>query len=352
MPAPLIALVAAAIYEVRSPLVDVESLHRTLGLVTRAAGDIRLSLEVGESDLVVNGVPVPLTAPGAAIIRQALVNHATHRLVLPPRVTLERWREIVELYASAPGLYSSLDDLRDALRSTVPDAVVSGSGGPAAEGDLRDALFELPGLRAVASNPEPVRVVDPRDGERAELMTRLDPMLQGATEAQDRRDYARLAQVLLQIYQLEDSSNDELRAIVARERRRVVPTAVLESMARMIPKPGSSVDISRVLGSMGREGAAALFNALSGAPGAHERRAYIDALVAAPRCDDAIVDALGNSASHVVRDGAEIAGRKRLERATPALTHLLKHREAEVRTAAWHALERIGTPAAMKALRT
>jgi hypothetical protein len=352
MPVPLVALMAAAIYESRSQLGDLDSMNRTLSLLASAKGNERLSLEVGDADLLVNGAPLSPAAPGSAMVRQALIDHDTVRLILPANVSLAQLREIIELYASAPGLYASIDDLRDALRSTVPDVVVSGSAGPAAEGDLREALFELPGLRATSPNVEKsVRPPDPHNAGLAGLAARLDPMLQAAAEARDSHDYGRLAEILLQVHELEDGKNEELSAMVARERRRVVPPAVLESMARTIPKPGSSVMISRLLGSLGREGAAALFNALVGAPGPHERRAYIDALVDGRDCVDSIVEVLGNPVSRVLRDAAEIAGRRRLERTVPELTHLLRHADVEVRTAAWHALELIGTPAAIRALR-
>ena len=352
MPVSLVALVAAAIYQAGSPLADDDELNRTLGLIGGALDGQGLSLEAGEADLLVNGAPVSLAAPGAVIVRQALLDHDTRRLVLPPGIAVAQWREIVEIYASAPGLYSSLDDLRDALRTTVPDAVVSGSAGPTAEGDLRDALFELPGLRATTPNVQPVRAANPDDAELAALTARLDPMLKSAADAREKQDYAALAQTLLQIRELEDAANDAFRAIVARERRRVIPAPVLESMARAIPKPGSSLAIGRVLRSMGKEGSAALINALTGAPGPHERRAYIDALVEGHDCDDAIIGELTHTGSPIMREAAEIAGRKRLERAVPALNHLLKHPNVEVRTASWHALELIGTPAALKALRS
>jgi len=353
MQVPLVALMAAAIYESRSQLGDLDSMNRALSLLASAKGNEQLSLEVGDTDLLVNGAPVSPAAPGSAIVRQALIDHATLRLILPADTSPAQLRDIVELYASASGLYASIDDLRDALRATVPDIVVSGSAGQAAEGDLRDALFEMPGLRATSAVPgQAVRPPDPHPAGLAGLAARLDPMLQSAAEARDSHEYGQLAQILLQLHELEGGTNEELSTLVARERRRVVPPTVLESMARSIPKPGSSPMIARVLGSLGREGAAALFNALVGAPGPHERRAYIDALVDGRDCADAIVDVLGNPVSRVLRDAAEIAGRRHLEQAVPELTHLLRHTDFEVRTAAWHALELIGTPAAIRALRS
>jgi len=49
-------------------------------------------------------------------------------------------------------------------------------------------------------------------------------------------------------------------------------------------------------------------------------------------------------------DVADAAGRRALDEAVPALKILLKHHDEEVRTAAWHALEQVGTPEARRAL--
>lgn len=352
MPVSLVALVAAAIYQVRSSLADPEAMDRTLGLVVRANDGAALSLEIHDPDLVVNGARIPVAAPGATILHRALVDHHTGRLFLPGGLTPRQWRDVVELYASMPGLFTSLDEVRDALRSTVPEAIVSGASDDSTEIDLREALFELPGLRATSGGTGPVRPPDSRDAEFADLTSRLDPLLQAAARARDARDYAQLAQTLLQMRELEERSNDDLRAVVARERRRVVPTTVLDGMARTIPRPGVSPDVSRILGSLGREGTTALLDALSGAPGQHERRAYIDALVACREGDGAIIEALGSARAQLAQDAAEVVGRKRLEQAVPVLTHMLKHSQESVRTAAWHALDLIGTRDAMKALRT
>lgn len=351
MSVPIAALLAAAIYQARSSLSDAEEVDRTVSLLIQATDGAAVSLEVFGDDLRINGTPLSLEAPGTAVIRHALVDHHTVRLALPPVLTARQWRAVVELYASAPGLYASVDDLRDALRFTVPDAVVSGSSGAAAEGDLRQSLFELPGLRGVSSSLDPARATDPHDAALAELTAQLDPLLQAAEHARDRVDYHGLAATLLQMHDLAQDKDSELRAIVVRERRRVVPPDVLDAMARAIPKPAAPAIISRVLGLLGHDGAAALLGALNGAPGPHERRAYIDALVACRDCDETIIEALGNERAELVRDAAEVVGRKRMVQAVPLLAHLLRHAKVDVRTTAWHALEMIGTPEAMRALR-
>jgi HEAT repeat protein len=228
--------------------------------------------------------------------------------------------------------------------------MVSATSGMTGEADLREALFEIPGLRSATSASATEHVGNPDAAELADLTEHLDPLLLAAAAARDSRDYPRLAQALVQIHQLEDGGNDTHRAIVARERRRVVPSESLLAMARLVPKPETPAVIARALALLGTEGAAALIVMLSGAPPAHERRAYIAVLVDCHDCDDAVIAALGSTRSELVRDAAEVVGRKRLERAVPTLTNLLKRPQVEIRTAAWHALENIGTRDALKAL--
>ena len=351
MSVPLAALFAAAIYQVRSSLSETEEVDRTVSLLTQATQGAAVSFEMIGDDLRINDTPLSLEAPGTAVIRHALVDHHTARLTLPPALTARQWREVVELYASPPGLYASVDDLRDALRFTVPDAVVSRTSGGAAEGDLRQSLFELPGLRGASPRHDPARATDPHDAALVELTAQLDQLLQAAADARDRSDYHELAQALLQIHDLGHDKDSDLRAVVLRERRRVVPSDVLAAMARTIPRPASPAIIARVLGLLGHDGATALLAALNGATGPHERRAYIDALVACRDCDETIVEAMGNERAELVRDAAEVVGRKRLVQAVPLLAHLLRHAKVDVRTTAWHALEMIGTPEAMRVLR-
>jgi hypothetical protein len=352
VPESITALVATAIYQARSSIADPEPVERTIGLVARAAFRNETSFEIHDTALVVNGTALPLNAPGADVIHTALRAHLTRRLVLPAEMTATQWREVVELFASAGGLYHSIDDLRDALRYSVPSAVVSDTIGSETEGDLREALFELPGLQATARRSEPAVMIDPHDAELRDLASRLDPLLQAAERSRDNGNFEQLAHTLLAMLSLEESNRDDRRAIVARERRRVVPTDVLEAMARQVGKPRTPAVIARVLGLLGHDGATALMEALSGATNPLERRILIDALAGCRDCDEAIVDALNSPRPEIARDAAEVAGRRQLDGAVPFLTHLLRHPQADVRTASWHALENIGTRDAVKALHT
>ncbi len=350
MPVSLAAIFGAAIYQERSSVADPADLDRTASLLARAAGNAGVTFEVHGDELRINGTPLSLEAPGAAVIRHALIDHHTARLMLPRAITSMQWRTVVELFASAPGLYPTVDDLRDALRFTVADAVVSGTSGAAAEGDLRQSLFELPGLRAAAPLRDATHLGETSDAGHADLVGRLDPLLRAAAQAKTKQDYYALAQALWRIHELASERDGEYRAIVERERRRVVSADVLESMARMIPKRDTLAIVGQVLSVLGHDGAAALLNALNGASTPQERRAYIDALVACRDCDQTILGALGSARSELVRDAAEVVGRKRMDIAVPILARLLRHSKVDVRTTAWHALELIGTRDAQKAL--
>lgn len=352
MPVPMAALFASAIYLERSALAEPPEIARTVALLWRAANGETASFEVAGNELIINGTPLSLESPGATVVRHALVDHHTARLVLPPTLTAIQWHGVVELYASAPGLYATVDDLRDALRFTVPEAIVSGSSGAAAEGDLRGSLFELPGLRVSGATEEVRRNVNPHDAELDDLAQLLDPLLQAAARAREANDLPMLAQTLLQMQELASGRDAEQRAIIARERRRIIPGNVLDAMARLVPKSGAGGAVARALGAIGHDGAAALLDALGGAHSAAERRAYIDALVGCRDADATIIDALGSDHSDTVRDAAEVVGRKRTEQAVPVLSRLLRHARVDVRTTVWHALELIGTRDAVKALRS
>ena len=176
------------------------------------------------------------------------------------------------------------------------------------------------------------------------------PILREASAAVDAQDFERLAELLLDLAALGEHANEATRTILARERRRVVPQSIVEAMVRLLPRPDQLPMISKVIMALGRDGVDALIDAMSGATGSFERQTYIDALVASGDANEAILASLGSAHAELVRDAAEVAGRRRMELAVQPLGHLLRHNDERVRTAAWQALERIGTNEALSAL--
>jgi HEAT repeat protein len=121
-------------------------------------------------------------------------------------------------------------------------------------------------------------------------------------------------------------------------------------MVRLLPRPDRLPVISKAVMALGRDGVDALIEAMSGTANDFERQTYIDALTASGDADEAILRALGSAQAELVHDAAEVAGRRRIELAVQPLGHLLKHNDERVRTAAWQALERIGTNEALGTL--
>lgn len=345
MPVPLTALFATAIYQVRAADSDAAAMDRALSLLARAAGGVPVRFELLGDRLMVNDMPVAHDAPGVAFVIEALESHDTARLALPANLEARHWREIASLYASAPGLFPTAQAILEQLAATVPGVRIA-SLHRAAAGD--EPTIARP--NDVATESAPALIATPND-QRAELSVRLDPLLLTAKRALEAHDFAEVASVLLQLRELEEKSDDATRAIIARERRRTVPTDQLDRMVRLLPKADTPPIVLRALYAIGRDGVDVMIEALNGAAGRPERRAYIEALSGAPDAEVPILTALSSHRPDLVAAAAEVSGRRRMEPAIPQLGTLLKHAEEEVRTAAWHALDRIGTPAAYDALR-
>jgi hypothetical protein len=352
MSVPLTAMFAAALHQVNASGGDPEAMDEAITLLARAANGKPVAFELIEGKLYVNDVPLASGAPGVSDVIKALENHGTTRLALPANLEPRHWREISEVYASVAALYPSADDIRDALRASVPSAVVTSRKQEEGFTDLREAMFEIPGLMTdagAAANPAAEGLTTPTV-DRSELSARLDPILKDAEAAVVARDYERLARLVLEVSAIGAQSDEATRTILSRERRRMAPQSVIGQMVRLLPRPETSPIIAKAVAAMGRDGIEALIDAMSGASSGFERRAYIEALTASRDADDAILASLGSARAELVRDAADVAGRRRMDSAVGSLGHLLKHNDERVRTAAWQALERIGTSMALDVL--
>jgi len=125
---------------------------------------------------------------------------------------------------------------------------------------------------------------------------------------------------------------------------------VLEAMAHQLPDPNTPLVVGRALRGLGADAADAIVAAMRDAEHRPARRAYVQALAEIPESTETIIAALSGTEPRLLADVADAAGRRALDEAVPALKILLKHHDEEVRTAAWHALEQVGTPEARRAL--
>ena len=225
----LTAMFAAALYQVKAADADPTSMDEAVTLLGRAVNNQPTSFQLVNNELFVNDIPLPADAPGVSHVVKILADHHLMRLALPGGLEPRRWREIAEVLASLPALYPSIDDLRDTLRSSVPAAVVVSIKQELGITDLREELFEIPGLMtdAGAISEAPTEGLTTRSTDRSELSARLDPILREVREAVTEKGFGRLATLLLELATIGEQSNEATRAILARERRRVVPQSIV-----------------------------------------------------------------------------------------------------------------------------
>ncbi len=353
MPSTLTALFATAIHEARVAEADPGGLHRAAALLVTASGARRVEWRVAGGHLEVYDTPVADNSPGANLILGAFATHNVARLSLPPALNANQWSELAVILAAARGLYPSPEHLRAALVDAVP-----GIGFVPAETPQRDdpelaaALREIPDMSAFADavNPDEAVVVR-RDTERSKFSGSLDPLLAAGRDAVATFDWGRAAEVLLGLAELAARSDEAGRAIIVRERRRTIPESALQHLVREYPTAGPGSVIGRALATLGNDGAEAVLEVLAARPGKAQHRHYLELLSHLPDAEQALIRAVGSSRDHLVGDAAEVLGRRRLEAAVPILGTLLRHGNAEVRTAAWRALEAIGTDEAIRLIR-
>jgi hypothetical protein len=242
--------------------------------------------------------------------------------------------------------------MQAAVLGLVPGAAFGAAPMPGEENILPAEERVIPGLSSVGDAPPRTSPdLTASDNDRASLSAALDPLLDRGTAAAARKDWDELADVLQGLHSLERIAEDAVRTIIIRERRRVVPSAVLEELVRQLPTVGAGSRIGQALSNLGIESAEAIFEVLAEGPARAERRAYLDVLSELDGAEAVLVANLSSTDPEILRDAADVIGRRRIARAVPGLAALLRHRNEEARAAAWHALEAIGTPDAMAALK-
>lgn len=353
MPIPLTALLAATLHQVRLAEADPAALARAAELLAAAARGTAPSWAVDGDTLLALDTPVPAGAPGATTVRAALRAHRVARLSLPSGISATQWSDLAVLLASATALYPEPDQFRAAIRAIIPAADVVPAD-PAEMGEeLEAALADLqgavprPAAEGVSDNP----AVTSSAGERSELSVLLDPLLKAGTAAVARWDWAAIADVMLGMHALEERAAEGERWAITQERHRVISPDVLKRLASHLPEVGPGSPLVRALTATGRDAVEAILELLMEQPGRQARHAYLEALTLARDAEPALLEALQATPAAFLADVIEVIGRRRVERAIPALARFRQHDSGDVRAAAMRALEQIGTPDAIRALR-
>lgn len=163
-------------------------------------------------------------------------------------------------------------------------------------------------------------------------------------------EWVALAEVLLEVVSMEQHENPLIAQRLSAERSSLATPDVLGAMASLLPDLSTPPIIRRALFALGSDAAEAILRQLGRSPDRHTRRAYLDALTAHPYANGPVLHGLNGRDVRLLVDACEVAGLRALELAIPSLEVLLRHEHEDVRAAAWHALERIGTPTAMALL--
>jgi hypothetical protein len=353
MPATLTALLGVAIHGARRAQVDPTELQRAAAMLVTAAGARRLDWEVQSGGLFLNGIPIASDSPGADLVTDALTSHGAAELRMPAALSAAQWTDLAGILGAASGIYPTPDHVQAAIVGIVPGAsfTANEAGITLTEG-VEEARHDIPGALSFV---EGIDAIDPAvvstAAERADLSDLLDPLLDEGRAAVADRDYPRLAKALLGLHEIANRGDAAVAAIITRERRRVVPAAAVETMVRLLPRVGVGSPIALSVMRLGREGAEAIADVLATDPPRADRRILLEVMTRIDRAPDVLAAALSSSRTPLVRDAVETLGRMGIAGAVPAIAALLKDADQDVRAAAWHALETIGTPEAMDALR-
>lgn len=351
MPTTLTALFAAALHEAQATEAGPAGVQRAAALLVTAAGARRIEWQVDTGRLVVNGFPLRRGAPGAPLVVECLEKHLTRSLALPAGLNANQWVELSQLYASAPGIYPTAEHMRVAVASVVAGAKLVTSADRIPE--THEVTGAPPGSIEAFSDavlPGDPALVSPKAGLSA-LSTKVDPILDAARAAVDRADWLEVARLLVELDQVVPPDDQATRAILARERRRVFPKLAIEHLMVELPTDEQSSVVMAAIDTLGNKGAEAVFELLADQPTRARHKLYLDVLTRMQHAEQAIIQALSSEDDGTARDAAVVVGRRGMAKAVPVLGALLRHANAEVRTAAWRSLEDIGTPEAMELLR-
>lgn len=337
MSSAIVALLGTALFEAAQPDGDPVSRERTLALLARAAEGEPLALALDGTGLRLNEVPVPPATPGARELTAAMRSHHTSRVQFPAGLEPRHWREVAAIYAAPTGIHPTATHVREALRTISP--LIQCQDGEAAAGR------PPAGDRTVAGS-----AVTNRAGDLSSFSTELARLQTEGRDCAERRDAAGVARILLRFAELEQAEAPGQAAIVAKERRRVIPPATMEWLVTEAAHPQSPSQLTDALLTLGGELVEPVLDELVRHPGPGGRDALIALLGRLPDLEALLAAVLHGSAPSLVRGAAMVAERRHLEGLVPVLGAHLRHQDADARAAVWHALEGIGTHEAVELL--
>ncbi len=311
---------------------------RAVDLLARITGGSAVVLVRAADDrLIIDGEQVPAGAPGADLVLAMMARHGVFEIRLPAGLFVPQWESVTALLATPPELWTSADGMMEAMRQAVPGVTLvhRPDGTPGAGENGADAAT----------------TAGHTDSANGSGMDELRALVRRAGQAIAAGDWESLDAEVMGLEQFTAGAGKHVRPIIVDEWNRLFTPSLLADLVREMSLGGAATAAGRVLIRTGEPGISAVIERLGTGPVRSARRACMDWLVANPAATPALFHALSQPGTTLLRDVAEVVGRRGSDGAVGLLTPLLSHTNEEVRAAAWRALEDIGTPEAIAALR-
>jgi HEAT repeat protein len=341
-----------------------------------------LILEAGTESLQVDGIDVPLDAPGATLLSEQMRIHGVRQARLPPDVAEADLLRLSAVLAAFPGTYNSFGELVTALGPASENIAVSAGTDvldvfrpmpwrprarfdpeAAEEGGFETTELEreegtvFDQLQAMAANPPAVEnPAQPVGGSLSSATpgeggAALDDLVREARDAIQREDFEGLLEAALQLVEAEAAAPTAFVASTYRIAiKRLLGRKQLAMIARLAHGPRKQEVIS-LLRRFGSDATEILMDLLVDAMSMGERRGYYSAITQMNEGTAAIIAHLGHYKWYVVRNAAELCGELELADAVPALSEHTAHADERVRKSVALALAKIATPSAVAPLR-
>jgi hypothetical protein len=375
-PYPTTALLGALLYIMRHEPESREHREALLAALRVEMGARGLRIEAEPEALRLDGIDVPLDAPGATLVSEQLRLHGVRQVDLPAGLGDLDLLRLTAVLSAFGGTYVTFEDLLVALgpagrnitltrgeegldifrpepwrpRSMTETVETEGVGLSLPETKGRDPLFERyqdvsiedantrAAERAASANLPPERVT-------------LDGLLRLGKDAIEKEDWNALLGVALQMVEAEAEAPSQLVSGTFRiELKRLLSRKHLVMIARLAHGERKQ-EVIALLRRFGGDATEILMDLLVEAMSMGERRGYYSALTQMSEGTNAIIFHLDHPQWYVVRNAAELCGEMELAEAVPALARQIAHRDERVRKAVAQALAKIGTPKAAEPLR-
>jgi len=375
-PYPTTALLGALLYIMRHEPESREHREALLAALRVELGARGLRVEAEPEALRLDGIDVPLDAPGATLVAEQLRLHGVRQVQLPAGLADLDLLRLIAVLAAFGGTYVTFEDLLVALgpagknitltrgeesldifrpepwrpRSMTETVETEGVGLNLPESKGRDPLFER--YQDVS-----IEDANTRAAERAasaqippERVT-LDGLLRLGRDAIEKEDWNALLGVALQMVEAEADAPSQLVSGTYRiELKRLLSRKHLVMIARLAHGERKQ-EVIALLRRFGGDATEILMDLLVEAMSMGERRGYYSALTQMSEGTNAIIYHLDHQQWYVVRNAAELCGEMELAESVPGLARQINHRDERVRKAVAQALAKIATPKAAEPLR-